>query len=686
METIAQSGGFLKEFKALPNWLLWRNEARNGKTPTKVPYSAHGGGGSSTDPATWATFEEASSAVGNYDGLGFAITDGNVLIDLDGCRDPKTGKIDAWAQFIVDFLMCPTEISPSGAGLHIYVKGKNARSLKRMFATGAKKRGIEVYAGGRYSCITFNHLSGTPLEIPEVDLTQFLNFAEQGSFDPEDVRDARVTEQVTEVCTGWEKQKTFYSSTASTFDLARWLGTFGVGVLREKPDGTYIVACPGTHGDYDKRDGHAFVKQLPSGALAMGCLHGSCSLSNGSGNHWQEFRRIMEGPIGRAVHDAGGGAGKPPATIVEVDAEKRHDMPEDVLDGRLGEIFQRRMKGCCIAYAWPSLLVLAGTTPTLKFDGNKLRANLFVCLVGPTDTGKSATFDRARHVLGIDSTSPLVVSAKYGSGEALMQELDRERPSTRLLYPDELKHLLVKAELEGASYPTLLTTAYYHDQQKGGTKKKGKDAKEQFEIDCRLSIAGGVVEDDFGACFGSASVSGLYDRFLFGLCPKPYVYLYQPPDDREQPETVSAFAPGIAPNVWDERNQWIKDGISPRVAEHALRCGYIAAAVDRRDELQASQLGSALALARYQMKFRSVMRPNPGENPVAQCAISVRSWLEQHNPGEWVRRRILAKGIHSERLGPQVFNNTLAHLGLNNEVEVDFKQKIVRLIPESGQQ
>jgi hypothetical protein len=240
--------------------------------------------------------------------------------------------------------------------------------------------------------------------------------------------------------------------------------------------------------------------------------------------------------------------------------------------------------------------------------------------------------------------------------------------------------LLVKAGLEGASFPSLLTTAYYEDQQKGGTKKRGKDDKEQFEIDCRLSIAGGLVEADFGQCFGSASVSGLYDRFLFGVCPKPCVYLWEPPDDRE-PERASPFAPAIAHNVWDERKQWIKDGISPRVAEIALRCAYICAAVDRRDELQASQLGPALALARYQMKIRSVMQPNPGENPVAQCAISVRTWLEQHNPGEWVRRRDLSKGIHFERLGPQVFNNTLMHLGMNDEIEVDAKRKIVRLSP-----
>jgi primase-polymerase (primpol)-like protein len=75
-----------------------------------VPYSACGGAGSSTDPATWSSYQEAVAKVGRFDGLGFAITDGNMLVDLDGCRNVETGIIESWAQDIVDHLVCPTEI------------------------------------------------------------------------------------------------------------------------------------------------------------------------------------------------------------------------------------------------------------------------------------------------------------------------------------------------------------------------------------------------------------------------------------------------------------------------------------------------------------------------------------------------------------------------------------------------
>jgi hypothetical protein len=124
--------------------------------------------------------------------------------------------------------------------------------------------------------------------------------------------------------------------------------------------------------------------------------------------------------------------------------------------------------------------------------------------------------------------------------------------------------------------------------------------------------------------------------------------------------------------VWDERNQWIKDGISPRVAEHALRCAYICASVDGRPDLRASELKPALAMARY--RIRTYLRPNPGQNPAR--AIAIREWLEKNNPGEWVRRLPLSRAF-CERVGPMIFNQTLMHLGMNDEVEVDAKRKIV---------
>jgi putative DNA primase/helicase len=292
MDASPQYVGFLAEFKRERRWLLWRFETRDGRPNTKVPYSVYGGPGSSTNAETWATYEEAVIEVGRYDGLGFAIGDGFLFVDLDGCRHPQTGTIETWASDIVCLLNAATEVSPSATGLHVYLKSRNARSLKHMFGTGENKRGIEIYASGRYAAITFEHLPNTPDEMPERDLSEFIARVESGDFDPEDVRDARIHES----CKRWEREtKHTNASSKPCFDLDHWLAAHNVQILARKPSGIIVVACLGSHGGYDVQDGRAFLKQFPSGAVAAGCLHQTCSLSNSNGNRWREFRRIVEG-------------------------------------------------------------------------------------------------------------------------------------------------------------------------------------------------------------------------------------------------------------------------------------------------------------------------------------------------------------------------------------------------------
>lgn len=159
------------ELTSLPQWVAWRYEERNGKS-TKVPYDAHTGERASTiDPASWAVFDKTMAfheANDWTDGIGFVVTedDGIVGVDLDHCRDPDTGAIDGSAKDIVDGLRSYTEITPSGAGLRIYVKG-------RLPAKGRKKGYIEMYEDSRYFTVTGNHLEGTPrtIEARQEELT-----------------------------------------------------------------------------------------------------------------------------------------------------------------------------------------------------------------------------------------------------------------------------------------------------------------------------------------------------------------------------------------------------------------------------------------------------------------------------------------------------------------------------------
>lgn len=143
----------------LPQWVGWKTKDRNGKS-TKVPFNPKTKTlASTTNCRTWSTFDTACHAFeqGNFDGVGFVFTKNDPYcgIDLDKCRDPKTGTIEPWAQAIIDKLNSYTEISPSGQGVHIIIESQ--------LPEGQRRRGpIEMYETGRYFTMTGDHLDGTP--------------------------------------------------------------------------------------------------------------------------------------------------------------------------------------------------------------------------------------------------------------------------------------------------------------------------------------------------------------------------------------------------------------------------------------------------------------------------------------------------------------------------------------------
>ncbi len=137
-----------------PQWVCWRVVARDGKKPTKVPFTpGTERRASSTDLMTWRTFSEALAAyeAGEppYDGIGFVLcsADPYVFIDLDDCRNPETGERAAWAQKIIDGISEGyVEVSPSGKGVHIVACG--------VLKEGVKTKRIEVYGQDRFTTIT----------------------------------------------------------------------------------------------------------------------------------------------------------------------------------------------------------------------------------------------------------------------------------------------------------------------------------------------------------------------------------------------------------------------------------------------------------------------------------------------------------------------------------------------------
>lgn len=142
------------ELRKLPRWVVWRD---------KVPYCATAANSraSSTDPSTWASFDQAQAAYeeGGWDGVGFVFNgDGVVGIDLDDCVTddviaPAALAIleESGAQYV--------ELSPSGAGLHALGYGERPARCRGVI-DGAN---VEMYATDRYFTMTGHVLLDGPL-------------------------------------------------------------------------------------------------------------------------------------------------------------------------------------------------------------------------------------------------------------------------------------------------------------------------------------------------------------------------------------------------------------------------------------------------------------------------------------------------------------------------------------------
>jgi len=146
----------------------WTKPLKKQGKPHKLPINPRTGGlAASTEPKTWSSLEDARAAVQKWSltGIGFVFTasDPYAGVDLDNCRDSETGEIAEWGLVIIRALDSYTEVSPSGTGVHIIVRGRLPGGKGRRIALSGGN--IEMYSRGRYFTFTGNRVEGTPTDI-----------------------------------------------------------------------------------------------------------------------------------------------------------------------------------------------------------------------------------------------------------------------------------------------------------------------------------------------------------------------------------------------------------------------------------------------------------------------------------------------------------------------------------------
>lgn len=148
---VVQSNPLIESFGKERRWLNWKPVDRAGKT-TKVPYAVNGRMASSTDPSTWSTYPEASAKSANT-GIVFMSEKSLLGIDIDHClSDGVIEHVEAKAiRELVEKAATYTEVSPSGTGLHLYLKISSPLKLERN-----RHSNFEAYTEGRYFTTTFH--------------------------------------------------------------------------------------------------------------------------------------------------------------------------------------------------------------------------------------------------------------------------------------------------------------------------------------------------------------------------------------------------------------------------------------------------------------------------------------------------------------------------------------------------
>lgn len=108
------------------------------------------------------------------DGIGIILRPelGLIVEDMDGVRDPVTGKLLPWAAEHVAKNPTWAEISQSGEGLHRFYMGTlppDAASKTVFCSEDGTKSALELYSQNRFIAMTLQHLGGSPLALSHHD-------------------------------------------------------------------------------------------------------------------------------------------------------------------------------------------------------------------------------------------------------------------------------------------------------------------------------------------------------------------------------------------------------------------------------------------------------------------------------------------------------------------------------------
>lgn len=146
------------ELKEQNRWCCYKIVTRQGRE-TKMPVDAKTGNlAKSNDESTWCDFDTAVNAAEYFDGIGYFFKEPYIGIDIDDVseeikRYKEDDHDDNIVSEFVELLGSYAEVSPSGNGIHIILKGELPKD-------GRRKGNVEIYTSGRFFTVTGSSIGG----------------------------------------------------------------------------------------------------------------------------------------------------------------------------------------------------------------------------------------------------------------------------------------------------------------------------------------------------------------------------------------------------------------------------------------------------------------------------------------------------------------------------------------------
>lgn len=311
-------------------WMRYFLKPKDSGGTAKIPLGNH------ADATTWSFFDEAVAALepGIEQGLGYAFYEGEIQgLDIDHCRNTKTGKICNEAMMLLSRLPSWAEYSVSGQGIHVLFKGNvrgkqlnettiqywNPKNSPRFFALTCDLVGEafstlkDIGDDFNYVFATARHISAKIREeLREVDYEQWAALPAE----------REVVEPVTK-----EKGKTKSRKVAAGFDIKDFLAFYGLKIDNETDNELghciRLTTCPlkgEAHAGHNNTTCN-FIYPCRDGGLAYHCQSTGC-VEYGIKEALAELAK-QKGPYSKPIYEAKQPTVKQTITIQRADTVTR---------------------------------------------------------------------------------------------------------------------------------------------------------------------------------------------------------------------------------------------------------------------------------------------------------------------------------------------------------------------------